>query len=162
MFQGDNTDAPVETPFPEIVKMLDLVFRLQMQKEFEVHDKTGIKLRVNRDVFVHIILANLIGNAIKFSPPESKIALDMQEDASGKRLTISNLAPSAQLGNLQKIARGDEKLVSLPGTRDETGQGLGVSITKRFCRTCNIAHTLEIEPTGDVELLRVNTSLRFN
>jgi signal transduction histidine kinase len=165
LFQDENTDALAETAFSEIMKKLELVFRLQMQKkglEFDIQSDAGAKLRVNRDVFIHIILANLIGNAIKFSPPKAKISLHMQVDANGKCLTISNLSPVTQLGNLQKIARGDEKLVSLPGTQDEQGQGLGVSITKRFCRSYNIAHMLSIEPTDDAGLLRVNTTLKFS
>lgn len=162
----DDEDGPMlaEVSFAEIVKKLELVFRLQMYQkklEFEVQADGGATLRINTDVFIHIILANLIGNAIKFSPPGGRIVLKLEKNGTDRCLTISNLAIDDQLPNLNKLASGKERVESAPGTNNEKGQGLGISIVKRFCRTYDITHALSVDAMPDGKLWQVNTRLKF-
>ncbi|HTR01425.1 MAG TPA: hypothetical protein VMH83_15615, partial [Candidatus Acidoferrum sp.] len=62
-----QTTKPVA--FGEMLKKIDLIFRHQMVVKQLAFDKAGVQpltLDVNPDIFTHIILSNLIGNAIKF------------------------------------------------------------------------------------------------
>ena len=162
--EEDSGEARVEFTIDDVLYKLEMVFRLQMYQKnltFDVAMPASLRLKMNMDVFTHIILANLIGNAIKFSPPDCKIELRTEDCGGRKRLYIGNLATRGQLDNLRRITRGETRLVSTPGTFYERGQGLGISIVKRFCRAYGIRHELAVEEYGE-GLVRASTVLEFS
>ncbi len=159
---GDK-HAKMLVPFDEILTKIELLFRHQMvEKELSFNkDKVQpLKLSVNPDIFIHIILANLIGNAIKFSPPQCEIALGLETRAGIPVLTISNEAPAEHLDNLRKLVSGEE-VASAPGTSLEVGQGLGIAIMRKFCHAYDIEYALSVALLPDARLCRVTSRLTF-
>jgi signal transduction histidine kinase len=161
---GDKTShARTLVPFGEILKKIELLFRHEMvEKELSFNkDKVGpLQLSVNPDIFIHIILANLIGNAIKFSPPQHEIALALETRAGIPVLTIANDAPAEHLDNLRKLVSGEE-VASAPGTSLEMGQGLGIAIMRKFCHAYDIEYALSVALLPDARLCRVTSRLTF-
>jgi signal transduction histidine kinase len=161
---GDKAPhAKTPVAFDEILKKTELVFRHQMlEKELSFNrDKVQpLKLTVNPDIFIHIILANLVGNAIKFSPPRREIVLSLEHKASVPLLTIANDAPAEHLDNLRKLVSGEE-VASAPGTSLEMGQGLGIAIMRKFCQAYDIEYALSVALLPDAHLCRVTSRLTF-
>jgi two-component system sensor histidine kinase QseC len=83
-----------------------------------------------------VLLRNLIDNALRYSPPGARIAVELRRQADGVRLAIEDSGPGiaddrqAQLG--QRFQRGLG--------HDESGSGLGWSIVRRIAE----AHGFEV------------------
>lgn len=157
-----RTTQPVA--FDEIMKKIDLIFRHLMVEKRLSFDKLGVEpllVDVNPDIFTHIILSNLVGNAIKFSAPGGTIALGLTEQGGMKVLAITNQAPVAHLPNLRRVASGGQVASSLPGTLKEQGQGLGISILRRFCRLYGIEFTMSVDVAPGQDHCAVTSKLVF-
>jgi K+-sensing histidine kinase KdpD len=162
---GSARNATQTVAFDEIMKKTDLIFRHLMVEKQLAFDKSAVQpmlLQVNPDIFTHIILSNLIGNAIKFSSQGGTIALGLQEQRGRKVLTITNQAPVAHLPNLRRVAGGEPVTSSLPGTHQEQGQGLGISILRRFCRLYGIEFTMSVDAAPGQDLCTVRSALAFS
>lgn len=100
-------------------------------------------VNVNTDKnIVRLVLRNLIGNAIKFSPVGSRI--DVGIDTTGGKLVISVADKGAGISKekLEKIQQGGI-ITSERGTAMETGTGLGLNLVREFLNA--LGGKLEIE-----------------
>jgi len=81
---------------------------------------------------VNIIVRNLVQNAIKFTDNGDKITLDSEYDEKSKeiRIKIMDTGKGMSEEKLQKLF--DLESYSEPGTRNETGSGLGLILCKEF------------------------------
>ena len=87
------------------------------------------------------VFQNLIGNALKYSLPGSRVYLalavvDAQASASIKNTSASELKPGADY--TARFVRGDE-------SRTDGGSGLGLSIAESFTRACGGRLTVTTE-----------------
>jgi signal transduction histidine kinase len=77
------------------------------------------------------VIANLLTNAIKFSPPGSPVHVRAEAGEGGVRLTIRDhgvgIAPAVQ-ESLFDVRRGRSR----PGTHGEAGSGFGLPLVKKF------------------------------
>jgi len=83
-----------------------------------------------------IILLNILTNAVKFSPPCEKIDIEFFELNNRCRLHISNNGRGIEREHLQTIF-STLRIISVKGTMNETGTGLGLKICKNLVEKNN-------------------------
>jgi len=75
------------------------------------------------------VFANLISNAIKFSPPEDRVEISLEPHQDGYRITVadhgSGIPEEFRQRIFQRFAQADSS-----DTREKGGTGLGLSISK--------------------------------
>jgi len=81
-----------------------------------------------------LLLGNLIGNAVKYSPAGSTIRLDMEEDA----ITVSDEGMGIAQAQQQRIFDRFTRATELGG-----GFGVGLNIVKRICDAYGITLSLD-------------------
>lgn len=85
-------------------------------------------------VLVEQVLINLLENALRHSPPESPIEIDVSEDRDrGVRVRVLDHGPGIRLEERQKVF---EKFYRGRGAKRDGGAGLGLTI----CRAAVVAH----------------------
>ena len=87
------------------------------------------------------VFQNLIGNALKYSLPGSRVYLNLavegrQASASVRNTSAAELKPGADY--TARFVRGDE-------SRTDGGSGLGLSIAESFTRACGGSLTISTE-----------------
>jgi signal transduction histidine kinase len=73
------------------------------------------------------VLVNLLGNALKFTPPGGRVVLGVREDASMVRLAVSDTGPGIAPHDLRSIFQSFYRTRTASQT---DGVGLGLSIVK--------------------------------
>lgn len=79
------------------------------------------------------VLDNLIGNAVKFSPPASLISLDAQHDKLGWRISVSDQGPGFTDEDRVRMLDDYTRLSAKP-TAGEKSSGLGLAITQQLIK----------------------------
>lgn len=100
------------------------------------------------DVFVQAhaikrVLANLIDNACKYSPPNGTIRLEASADDREARVTVGDDGPGIEAGHLSLIFHRRTRLEQTAG---KDGQGIGLSIAKEIVERHGGAVWAESEP----------------
>lgn len=93
--------------------------------ELEVPE-TDIILNADEQKLSQIII-NLLGNAVKFSPTESKVLIAVKRDKENVRITVTDRGPGIPPAMREKIF---ERYHQLPGAAKQQGSGLGLAICK--------------------------------
>ncbi len=100
----------------------------------------SLELQIAPDLYLHgdeqalsSVLLNLLDNALKYSPPESAVALDLSEQDGSVLLRISDRGPGIPEGEKSRVFRrfyriGNEE------TRSSKGTGLGLFIVQEIIR----------------------------
>ena len=100
--------------------------------DFDSSNFHDSKVLVEPVSFKNQVLGNLISNAIKFSPPNSVITIEISADQKGYLcLGIADQGigiPSTILKNLFDL----NKKTTRPGTEGETGTGFGLHVVRSF------------------------------
>ncbi|WP_095011087.1 sensor histidine kinase [Tsuneonella mangrovi] len=76
------------------------------------------------------VLLNLVGNAIRYSPEGSQVALALARDGDRALVTVSDQGPGLQTDQLEAVFRKFERL----GRSGDGGSGLGLYISRRLAR----------------------------
>lgn len=77
------------------------------------------------------VMDNLLGNAIKFSPPGSEIQVSITEDDASVRVDVRDPGPGLSVEDQAKLFGAFQKLSAKP-TGGEKSTGLGLSIVKKI------------------------------
>jgi signal transduction histidine kinase len=80
---------------------------------------------------INTVVRNLIANAIKFTPPEGKITVNVQSQADSVVVSIADTGVGMSKDVMNKLFRIDTKHTT-KGTADEKGTGLGLILCKEF------------------------------
>jgi signal transduction histidine kinase len=80
---------------------------------------------------VNTVVRNLISNAIKFTPKDGKITLNLQRLEKDIKVSIADTGVGMSEEVMKKLFRIDTKH-STKGTADEKGTGLGLILCKEF------------------------------
>jgi len=80
---------------------------------------------------VHIIVNNLLANAIKYTPKNGFIEIKYSEEKSLLNIHIIN-SGSISKEKIQDILNFDQRMISEKGTSLEEGTGLGLLLVKQF------------------------------
>ena len=93
--------------------------------EFGSELTRGVVVRANRE-FVAQALANILDNAVKYTPPGGAIMLRVRRRASGEaEASVTDTGPGIPQADRGRVA---ERFVRLENSRSEPGAGLGLSL----------------------------------
>ena len=102
-----------------------------------------------------MLLANLLDNALRYTPKGGRIDVAVDDDAGRAVLTVADTGPGIPASDRERVFdrfhRG-ENVGSPPG---QTGSGLGLSIVKRIADTHGARVTLESADDGPGLVVRV-------
>jgi signal transduction histidine kinase len=108
-------------------------------------------IRGSRQLLAHA-LANLIDNALKFTPSGGTVIVQVQRDAGGLRLSVADTGPGISPADRERAL---ERGVRLEGAGEVPGSGLGLSLVAAVARM----HHASLELGDNRPGLRV--TLRF-
>jgi signal transduction histidine kinase len=94
----------------------------------KVHD-AGL-VHGNRNL-ISQALANLVDNAIKYTPVGGTIVVALENHAQGPALVVSDDGPGIPSGDLPRVT---ERFVRLESSRNSPGTGLGLSLVAAVAR----------------------------
>jgi len=77
------------------------------------------------------VLINLIGNAVKFSPPKGVVTVKIEDVAKCVRISVADNGPGIETANQDKLFVKFQQIDS-SDTRAKPGSGLGLAISKRI------------------------------
>jgi signal transduction histidine kinase len=102
------------------------------QKRITIRKSIPAKLEITADnQMVKTILRNLISNAIKFTPKDGIITLDVTESRQNIKVSVKDNGIGMSAKDRKNLFN-PERLHSTPGTNNETGVGLGLLLCKEF------------------------------
>ena len=90
------------------------------------------------------MLDNLIGNAVKYSPPGGRVTIVLENAEQGPCLTISEQGPGIPAALRRKVF---ERFYRIPG-QEQSGSGLGLAIAERAAARNGATITLADGPRG--------------
>jgi signal transduction histidine kinase len=132
----------------EVVELYEPVAQ-ERQIELRAQGQEPAMLRGSRQLLAHAV-ANLIDNALKFTPAGGKVDVQVLHDASGLRLVVADNGPGIPAADR---ARALERCVRLAGSERAPGSGLGLSLVAAVARMHHASLELEDnEPGLRVEL----------
>ncbi len=102
-------------------KNIELIIRSNHNSALVAADKNAL----------HRILDNLISNAVKYSPPESTVAVASRKQDGQMEISVEDNGPGIHEEEQKKLFKRYTRLSTKP-TADETSTGLGLFIVKRL------------------------------
>lgn len=75
------------------------------------------------------VLTNLVANAIKFSPANAEVLINVEHDASGIKFSVTDKGKGIAESDMEKLFQKFQQLDS-SDTREHMGSGLGLAIAK--------------------------------
>ena len=90
------------------------------------------------------MLDNLIGNAVKYSPQDGRVTIDLENAHAGARLSISDQGPGIAAAMRSKVF---ERFYRIAG-QEQSGSGLGLAIAERAATRIGASITLADGPDG--------------
>jgi two-component system cell cycle sensor histidine kinase PleC len=88
----------------------------------------GITLTADKEA-VRQVLANLVSNAVKFTPEGGAVTIRTKRDRNGVFIAVEDTGIGIPAAALEKLGRPFEQVQS-PLTRNHKGSGLGLAITR--------------------------------
>jgi signal transduction histidine kinase len=119
---------------------------------FELRCTPSLRLRANRHLLAQA-LANLLDNAIKYTPAGGRVRLDIERAASGPVITIADSGPGIPEADR---TRALQRFVRLDATRSTPGNGLGLSLVDAVAKLHGAVLTLADNRPG----LKVSLAFR--
>lgn len=104
-------------------------------------------VRGSRQLLGHA-LANLIDNAVKFTPPGGKVDVQVTRQASGLQLIVADTGPGIAPADRERVL---QRFVRLADAADRPGSGLGLSLVAAVARM----HHAELELHDNAPGLKV-------
>ncbi|HUO01831.1 MAG TPA: HAMP domain-containing sensor histidine kinase [Rhizomicrobium sp.] len=105
-------------------------------------------------------LANLVDNAIKYTPPGGKVAISIGQSFAGVDLTVADSGPGIPAHERSRVV---ERFVRLEASRNSPGTGLGLSLVAAVAHLHNAQLLLEDNAPGLKAILRFpRPALRFS
>ncbi|MDR0780498.1 MAG: GHKL domain-containing protein, partial [Pseudomonadales bacterium] len=106
--------------------------RISLEHHFALSPTLSFKM--DKTLFTHSILGNLVSNAVKFSPPDSSIEINAREHGGHFILSVEDRGIGIPPGLLQQLDAGTQ-VPSRPDTLGDQGMGLGLSSVRSIVAT---------------------------
>lgn len=144
---SEGADLTLETTdiSPLIAKVVDGLAETATAKRLEIQTDlaTGVRARTHGECIEHI-LAQVIGNAVTFTPAGGTVAITLTNDKTCV-ITVQDNGPGIDSERietiLQPFGRGQESMVS----GENAGMGLGLPISKSLLELVNGRMSIESE-----------------
>lgn len=120
---------------------------VQKSLKVDIQVPAGTFIMADRTALANQVLSNLISNAVKFSYPQSKICIRLENQSQWSVLRIEDKGCGIPEENINRIFFSDE-ILSQPGTIRERGSGLGCSLVQQYMKIFN----------GRIEVISVHES----
>ena len=120
----------------------------EKEQKLEVSVSENVQVRGDRDLLFQAF-ANLLDNAIKYTPRGGSIRLSLEEDASGPRIRIIDSGPGIPESSREQVFK---RFFRLEQSRHTPGNGLGLSLVEAVVRLHQARIELGGEPGLDVSL----------
>jgi two-component system, sensor histidine kinase and response regulator len=130
----------------EIVDDVVHVLHLQSEaKNIRVENQATTPVHAWADAdMIHLVLRNLISNAIKFTPPGGNITIGASEQAMFTEVYVQDFGKGMSQKEIKKI--NDQEFYTTNGTAQEQGTGLGLMLCKEFLAKNDGCLRIESEP----------------
>jgi signal transduction histidine kinase len=107
-------------------------------------------IRGNRNLISQAV-ANLVDNAIKYTPPDGKVVVGLERTPEGSALVVADSGPGIPP---EERLRVTERFVRLESSRNSPGTGLGLSLVAAVARLHDADLLLEDNHPGLRAVLR--------
>jgi signal transduction histidine kinase len=118
------------SPFVHEVISLHNTSGKQKGISLENQIQSGLTARFDSNM-LQVVIRNLLSNAIKFSPENTSIFVSATVQSKEVVVKVRDHGTGFTPEQLNKLFKGNES-ISTPGTRNETGTGLGLILCKDF------------------------------
>jgi signal transduction histidine kinase len=128
--------APDQTPFDPAELAADVAELYEPLCEdkgldFQAELAGGLTIRGNRE-FIAQALANLLDNAVKYTPAGGAVMLRVRRRSSGEvELSVTDTGPGVPDAERERVV---ERFVRLENSRNQPGAGLGLSLVAAVAR----------------------------
>ena len=120
----------------------------EKEQHLEVEICGPVSVRGDRDLLFQAF-ANLLDNAIKYTPRGGDVRVVLEEDASGARLRIIDSGPGIPPRSREQVFK---RFFRLEESRHTPGNGLGLSLVDAVARIHKARIELDGEPGLDVSM----------
>ncbi|QCK16185.1 PAS domain-containing sensor histidine kinase [Mangrovivirga cuniculi] len=139
LIQWSRTQSDTITMAPENIDLKNLIPHVigllkyhAKQKYIDIKCDIPDKSKVKADPkMLRTILRNLISNAIKFTRENGEINIKVEDQKSEYHVIIADNGVGIPKDKFEKLFNIEES-TSMPGTKNETGTGLGLILCKEF------------------------------
>lgn len=138
---------PQDLELPEIIEeVLELIASNAVRKNITVSKQIPELLSAHTDPnMLKLVLRNILANAIKFTPEGGSIHIAGTSSDSLVHLSVSDTGVGMPPEKLEQFRQG-LPLPSMPGTRQETGTGLGILVSRQFLEKQGGSLEIESKP----------------
>ncbi len=132
---------------PIVQQVVDQVRARASNRAFYVPTKAGLPLVFGDRHRVAEILANLLDNADKYSPPGKDVVLDVRADQTEVTFSVRDQGPGLAPGNMERVF---DKFYRADGSDSQAtyGYGLGLYICRRLVEAQGGRIWVENAPSG--------------
>ncbi len=140
LLQWAKSQMKGESLSPQLIDMQQLIQDVQQVVRRQAENKqVYLKTKAEKPVYIYadkemieVVLRNLISNAIKFTPKEGEVIVDVQEANEQVEVFVRDTGTGMSEESKNKLF-GDEHFTT-KGTSNEAGTGLGLMICKEFLK----------------------------
>ncbi|MCD8742605.1 tetratricopeptide repeat-containing sensor histidine kinase [Mucilaginibacter roseus] len=117
-----------------------------------IHDYNSPKPVYADADHLKIIIQNLLGNAIKFTPQGGTVSIYYTEDTDYQAIHIKDTGVGISLEKMGQLFKVVGKSISAYGTNHEQGAGIGLLLIKQFTEVNKGRLTIHSEPGAGTEV----------
>jgi len=103
-----------------------------------------------------MLLANLLDNALRYTPEGGRIDVAVDDDAGRAVLTVADTGSGIPVAERERVFDRFYRGATSGGLSGQTGSGLGLSIVRRIADAHGATVTLGDAPDGHGLVARVN------
>jgi len=114
------------------------------------------RVRVRGDMAsLSMLLANLLDNALRYTPEGGRIDVAVDDDAGHALLTVTDTGPGIPAIDRERVFDRFHRGANVADTENQTGSGLGLSIVKRIADAHGATIALDAAGVGQGLVVRV-------
>jgi signal transduction histidine kinase len=137
---------PLDEVIRDVTELYEPLAEAKHQK-LDVSFSENVQVRGDRDLLFQAF-ANLLDNAIKYTPPGGDIRVTLEDDVAGPRVRIVDSGPGIPEQSREQVFK---RFYRLEDSRHTPGNGLGLSLVEAVARLHKADIKLGGEPGLDVQ-----------